>query len=53
MTALSIATGQAVWTLLVASAGNVLSRPKVRRAVEGVTGTVLIAPGLHIATSHD
>ncbi len=41
------------YALLVASAGNFLSRPKVRRAVEGVTGTVLIAPGLHIATSHD
>jgi threonine/homoserine/homoserine lactone efflux protein len=43
MTALGIATGQAVWALLVASAGNFLRRPKVRRTVEGVTGTVLIA----------
>lgn len=53
MTALGIATGQAVWALLVASAGNFLRRPKVRRAVEGVTGTVLIALGLHIATARD
>ncbi len=53
MTALGIATGQAVWALLVASAGNYLRRPKVRRTLEGVTGSVLIALGLQIATSHD
>jgi len=41
------------YALLVASAGNYLRRPKVRRTVEGVTGAVLIALGLRIATSHD
>ncbi len=41
------------YALLVASAGNFLRRPKVRRTVEGVTGTVLIALGLRIATAHD
>ena len=41
------------YALLVASAGKFLRRPKVRRTVEGVTGTVLIALGLQIATSHD
>jgi len=41
------------YALLVASAGNYLRRPKIRRSVEGVTGTVLIALGLHIATARD
>jgi len=41
------------YALLVASAGSFLRRPKVRRTVEGVTGTVLIALGLQIAISHD
>ncbi len=41
------------YALLVAGAGDYLRRPKIRRALEGVTGTVLIALGLHIATARD
>ena len=34
---------------LVARAGNVLRRPRVRRAIDAVTGTVLVAFGLRVA----
>jgi threonine/homoserine/homoserine lactone efflux protein len=37
---------------LVARAGDVLRRSKVRRALEGLTGTVLVAFGLGLATDH-
>jgi threonine/homoserine/homoserine lactone efflux protein len=41
------------YALAVARAGHVLRRPGIRRAVEGATGTVLIALGLHIAAARD
>jgi len=37
-------------TSFLAVAGNVLRRPSVRRAVEGVTGAVLVGLGLRVAT---
>jgi threonine/homoserine/homoserine lactone efflux protein len=36
----------------VARAGDFLRRPRVRRALEGFTGAVLIAFGLRLATEH-
>jgi threonine/homoserine/homoserine lactone efflux protein len=39
-----------VYNLAVAKAGAVLRRPAVRRAVEGLTGAVLIAFGARLAT---
>jgi threonine/homoserine/homoserine lactone efflux protein len=39
------------YAFAVARAGDFLRRPPVRRAVEGVTGTVLVALGLRLATS--
>lgn len=39
----------ALYALAVARAGDVLRRPKIRRAIEGVTGALLIALGLRIA----
>ena len=39
----------AVYTVVVARAGAVLRRARVRRAIEGVTGTALIALGLRLA----
>jgi threonine/homoserine/homoserine lactone efflux protein len=36
----------------VARAGDVLRRPRVRRALEGFTGAVLIAFGVRLATEH-
>ncbi|MBI3513822.1 MAG: LysE family translocator [Proteobacteria bacterium] len=38
----------AVYAVVVARAGDVLRRPRVRRAIEGVTGAVLIALGLRL-----
>ena len=38
------------YAVAVAKAGDVLSRPRIRRAIEGVTGALLIALGLRIAT---
>ena len=38
------------YSTLVARAGDVLRRSKVRRVLEGVTGTVLVAFGLRLAT---
>lgn len=40
------------YSALVARAGDVLRRSKVRRALEGLTGTVLVAFGLRLATEH-
>jgi threonine/homoserine/homoserine lactone efflux protein len=42
----------AAYSVAVAKAGGVLRRPRVRRAVEAVTGTVLVALGLRLATEH-
>ena len=39
-----------VWLTVVARAGELLSRPAIRRVVEAVTGAVLIALGLRLAT---
>jgi threonine/homoserine/homoserine lactone efflux protein len=36
----------------VARAGDILRRSGIRRAIEGVTGTVLIAFGLRLAGEH-
>ena len=38
--------------LVVARAGDVLRRARVRRRLEAVTGTVLIAFGARLATEH-
>ena len=38
------------YAIVVARAGDFLSRPAIRRAVEAVTGVVLIALGLRLAT---
>jgi threonine/homoserine/homoserine lactone efflux protein len=40
----------AAYAVAVAKAGDVLRRPRIRRAIEGVTGALLIALGLRIAT---
>ncbi|HVA89375.1 MAG TPA: LysE family translocator [Chloroflexota bacterium] len=37
------------YALVVAKAGDVLRRPRIRRLIEGVTGTVLITLGLRVA----
>ena len=39
----------AAYAVAVAKAGDVLRRPRIRRAIEGVTGVLLIALGLRIA----
>jgi len=36
----------------VAKAGDVLRRPRIRRAIDAVTGTVLVALGLRLAAEH-
>ncbi|MGZ4292376.1 MAG: LysE family translocator, partial [Gaiellaceae bacterium] len=38
------------YSAVVARAGDVLRRSRIRRAIEGVTGTVLVAFGLRLAT---
>jgi threonine/homoserine/homoserine lactone efflux protein len=38
--------------VFVAKAGDVLRRPRIRRAVESLTGVVLIGFGLRLATTH-
>ena len=40
------------YSVVVARAGDVLRRPRVRRALEGVTGVVLIGFGVRLATEH-
>jgi len=37
--------------VFVAKAGDVLRRPRIRRVIEGVTGAVLIAFGVRLATA--
>jgi threonine/homoserine/homoserine lactone efflux protein len=54
MTAIAAATSLAwltVYATLVPRAGDVLRRPPVRRAIDRVTGTVLIALGVRLALS--
>ena len=36
--------------VFVAKAGDVLRRPRIRRVMEGISGTVLIAFGVRLAT---
>jgi threonine/homoserine/homoserine lactone efflux protein len=45
-------TWLALYAGAVARAGDVLRRTRIRRAVEGVTGAVLVALGLRIAAEH-
>src|SRR6185437_450417 len=45
-------TWLALYAGAVARAGDVLRRPRIRRAIEGVTGAVLVALGLRIAAEH-
>jgi threonine/homoserine/homoserine lactone efflux protein len=40
------------YAFAVAKAGDVLRRSGIRRAIEGVTGAVLIAFGLRLASEH-
>jgi threonine/homoserine/homoserine lactone efflux protein len=40
-----------VYAAVVARAGDVLRRPRVRRTIDTLTGTVLIALGVRLATS--
>jgi threonine/homoserine/homoserine lactone efflux protein len=37
---------------VISRAGDFLRRPRIRRAIEGLTGTVLLAFGLRLATEH-
>jgi threonine/homoserine/homoserine lactone efflux protein len=39
------------YALAVAKAGDLFRRPRIRRAIEGVTGAVLVALGIRLATS--
>jgi threonine/homoserine/homoserine lactone efflux protein len=41
----------AVVRVFVAKAGDVLRRPRIRRAMEGVTGAILIAFGIRLGTT--
>jgi threonine/homoserine/homoserine lactone efflux protein len=45
-------TWLALYAAAVARAGDVLRRPHIRRAIEGVAGTVLVALGIRIAAEH-
>jgi threonine/homoserine/homoserine lactone efflux protein len=38
------------YSIAVAKAGDLLRRPRIRRAIEAVTGAVLVALGLRLAT---
>ncbi|HLI10673.1 MAG TPA: LysE family translocator [Alphaproteobacteria bacterium] len=40
------------YAVVVARAGDYLRRPRIRRAIESVTGAVLIALGLRLAAEH-
>jgi threonine/homoserine/homoserine lactone efflux protein len=40
------------YAFAVARAGDFLRRPKIRRALDGLFGTVLVAFGLRLATAH-
>ena len=39
------------YTFAVAKAGDLFRRPRIRRAIEGVTGAVLVALGVRLATT--
>ena len=39
------------YALAVAKAGDLFRRPRIRRAIEGVTGAVLVALGVRLATT--
>ena len=39
------------YAFAVAKAGDVMRRPRIRRAIEGLTGAVLLALGLRLATA--
>jgi threonine/homoserine/homoserine lactone efflux protein len=39
------------YAFAVAKAGDLFRRPKIRRAIEGVTGAVLVALGVRLATT--
>jgi len=39
------------YAVIVARAGNVLRRPRVRRTVDAITGTILLAFGGRLATA--
>ena len=39
------------YALAVARAGDVLRRPRIRRTIDGLTGTALVALGLRLATA--
>lgn len=45
-------TWLALYAAAVARAGDMLRRPRIRRAIEGATGVVLVALGLRIAAEH-
>jgi threonine/homoserine/homoserine lactone efflux protein len=45
-------TWLALYAAAIAQAGDALRRPRIRRAIEGITGTVLVALGLRIAAEH-
>jgi threonine/homoserine/homoserine lactone efflux protein len=39
----------ALYAVVVAKAGDFLRRPRIRRMLEGITGTLLVALGLRMA----
>jgi threonine/homoserine/homoserine lactone efflux protein len=45
-------TWLSAYALAIARAGDVLRRPRVRRTIDAVTGTALVALGLRLATTH-
>jgi len=40
------------YAAIVAKAGDLLRRPRIRRALDGLTGAALVAFGIRLATSH-
>jgi threonine/homoserine/homoserine lactone efflux protein len=45
-------TWLALYAVAVARAGDFLRRPRIRRSLEGITGAILIALGLRLASEH-
>jgi threonine/homoserine/homoserine lactone efflux protein len=45
-------TWLALYAVVIATAGDVLRRQRIRRTIEGVTGAVLVALGLRLAAEH-
>jgi threonine/homoserine/homoserine lactone efflux protein len=45
-------TWLALYAFVIATAGDVLRRPRIRRTIEGVTGALLVALGLRLAAEH-